>query len=477
MEFGFDSGPHIKDKDNTSKIMSRLFMALFPIIIFSIYKNGIYPFINGDANFYYAIRPILMFVMAALSSFATEYLYFKYIANRKNKAMKFVKESYALLPAIFLVLTIPVNTPLWLVVLGSFVATFIGKLLFGGFGFNIFNPALVGNLFIMTSYGALIGSKGGYLNAFEVDTIASATPLTNLSTLSYTGDFSKIVTPFGSFLDFFTGFIPGSMGETCKILIILAFIFLVATKVIKWIIPTIYVITVFLMTLIIGSINDIGIWYSLFHILSGGLLFGAVFMATDPVTSPVTKVGQALFALGLGLLTVLFRFLTPYPEGVLTSILTMNMLVIILDRIGAKAKFKKLYVYIPIALMSLLIIFFSIYIGFDIKNDEEVVDSRFKVIDVEKKGTTVIYEVDQKGFKGIIKAFVTLKNGAITDIEVTEQHETYWQEMENQGYLNNLITKQKDLDNVDVVSGATISSNSLKNMISSILKDYESRYK
>ena len=90
------------------------------------------------------------------------------------------------------------------------------------------------------------------------------------------------------------------------------------------------------MTWLIGSINDMGIWYPTFHILSGGLLFGAVFMATDPVTSPTTKDGQLLFGLGLGLLTVLFRFLTPYPEGVLTSILTMNMLVFIIDRIGAK---------------------------------------------------------------------------------------------------------------------------------------------
>jgi electron transport complex protein RnfD len=477
MEFGFDSGPHIKDKDNTSKIMSRLSIALFPIIIFSIYKNGISPYLNGYGNFYYAIRPILMFIIAILTSLITEYLYFKFILNRKDKSIKFVKESYALLPPIFLVLTIPINTPLWLVMLGSFVATFIGKLLFGGFGFNIFNPALVGNLFVMTSYSALIGSRGGYLNAFEVDTIASATPLTNLNALSYTGDFSKIVTPFGSLLDFLTGFIPGSMGETCKILIILAFIFLVATKVIKWIIPTIYVLTVFLMTLIIGGINDIGIWYSLFHILSGGLLFGAVFMATDPVTSPVTKVGQVLFALGLGLLTVLFRFLTPYPEGVLTSILTMNMLAIILDRIGAKAKFKKLYIYIPIAVMSMLILFFSIYIGFNIKKDEKVADSRFKIINIEKNGNTVIYEVNQKGFKSTIEAFVTLKSGTITDIEVTAQHETYWQEIKDQGYLNSLIRNQKDLDNVDVVSGATISSNSFKNMVINILKDYESRYK
>ena len=330
------------------------------------------------------------------------------ICNRANifsfyikKERKFKRRNKAFLwyvSGLFLALTLPLNTPLWLVVVGAFVASFLGKLIFGGLGYNIFNPALVGNLFVIASYGALIASKGGYLNPMELDTIAGATPLTNLSNINYVGTSTKIIGPFGNLLDFLFGLIPGSLGETSKLLIILGFIFLVVTKVIKWIIPTTYVFVVFIMTWLIGNINDMGVWYPTFHILSGGLLFGAVFMATDPVTSPTTKDGQLLFGLGLGLLTVLFRFLTPYPEGVLTSILTMNMLVFIIDRIGAKAKFIKRYRYIPILVMSLIIIGFSIYIGNNMPG-ESVVDDRFKIINVEETDNLTVYKVSQKALK------------------------------------------------------------------------------
>ena len=474
MKFGFDNGPHLRDSDNTSKIMKRLFVALLPIILFSIYKNGILPYMEGYTNFFGAIKPFFMILFGVGTSFVTELIYFRFILKKKENLKEEIKHSYGMFPGLFLALTLPLNTPLWLVVVGAFVASFLGKLIFGGLGYNIFNPALVGNLFVIASYGALIASKGGYLNPMELDTIAGATPLTNLSNINYVGTSTKIIGPFGNLLDFLFGLIPGSLGETSKLLIILGFIFLVVTKVIKWIIPTTYVFVVFIMTWLIGSINDMGIWYPTFHILSGGLLFGAVFMATDPVTSPTTKGGQLLFGLGLGLLTVLFRFLTPYPEGVLTSILTMNMLVFIIDRIGAKAKFIKRYRYIPILVMSLIIIGFSIYIGNNMPG-ESVVDDRFKIINVEEADNLTVYKVSQKGFKGLIEAKITIEDDQITSVDITSQQESYWSEIEDKNYIENLIDNQDNIEDVDAISGATISSNALKAMISNVLKDYEVR--
>ena len=474
MKFGFDNGPHLKDTDHTSKIMMRLFAALLPIIFFAIYKNGIYPYMEGYTNLYGALRPLLMIILGVGTSIITEVIFTYFILKKKDDVLHSLKESYAIFPGLFLVLTLPINTPLWLIILGAFVATFIGKLLFGGFGYNVFNPALVGVIFVIASYGALITSRGGYLNPMEIDTIAGATPLSNLSVAEHLGTWSNIVGHYGSLWSFFLGFIPGSLGETCKLLIVLAFLYLTVTKVIKWVIPVSYVSTVFVMTAIIGGMNNMGVWYPLFNILSGGLLFGAVFMATDPVTSPTTRLGEILFGLGLGLLTVIFRFLTPYPEGVLTSILTMNMLVFILDRIGAKAKFKDMYRYVSISFILLMILGLSIFIGNSIKKGREIpTDDKFKIIDVQTTGNTTVYKVNQKGFHGPIEATVTLQNGKIVTIDVTSQNETYWADMQASNYLGTLINNQTKLDQVDAFSGATISSNAFKSMITKVLADYE----
>lgn len=476
MKFGFDNGPHLKDTDKTSKIMTRLFAALLPIIFFAIYKNGIYPYLKGYTDLYGALRPLLMIILGIGTSVITEIAFIYFILKKKDNWLHSLKESFAIFPGLFLVLTLPINTPLWLIVLGSFVATFIGKLLFGGFGYNVFNPALVGVLFVMSSYGALIVSHGGYLNPMEVDTISGATALSHFSVANHLGTWTSIVEPYGSLWSFFFGFIPGSLGETCKLLIILAFIYLSVTKVIKWVIPVSYVITVFFMTSIIGAMNGIDAWYPLFNILSGGLLFGAVFMATDPVTSPTTRIGQVIFGLGLGLLTVLFRYLTPYPEGVYTSILTMNMLVFVLDRIGAKAKFNTIYRYVSIAIIVVVILGSSILIGNSIKPGEKTpTNNNFKILSVTKTGHSAIYKVSQKGFHGPIEATVTIQNDIIISIDVTSQNETYWEDMKASDYLGKLIAGQSNVDKVDAFSGATISSNAFKSMITNVLDDYEVR--
>lgn len=474
MKFGFDNGPHLKDIDSTNKIMRRLSVVLVTIMLFAIYKNGILPFAQGYTNFYGAIKPIIMLILGVLTSIATELLYFRFILKKEGKDLtQQFKESSAMFPGIFLVLCLPINTPLWVVILGAFVATFIGKLLFGGFGYNIFNPALVGVIFVITSYGALITSHGGYLNPLELDTIAGATPLSNASMLGHIGTWSQLIEPYGNLWDFFLGFIPGSLGETSKLIIILGFLYLTFTKVIKWIIPVCYVGVVFIMTAIVGYMNDLTLLYALFNILSGGLIFGAVLMATDPVTSPTTHTGQILYGLGLGLLTVLFRYLTPYPEGVLTAILTMNMLVFIIDKIGAKSIFKKAYSYISISLLGVIILGLSIYIGNDVKKETEPVDTKFKIIEVKKSGSKTICDVTQVGFHGLIKATITIDNNNIIDINITSQEESYWSEVEANGYLDKLISNQDNLDKVDTISGATITSNALKSMIKKTLANYE----
>lgn len=197
-------------------------------------------------------------------------------------------------------------------------------------------------------------------------------------------------------------------------------------------------------------------------------MFGAVFMATDPVTSPTTNVGQILYGLSLGLLTVINRFLTPYPEGVLTAILTMNLLVIILDRIGISLKFDKKKLLITFAVLLVLFTGITIYISNSLKNQNT--DDNFTILDIKKTGKNAEYTVTQKGFQGLIKAKVVIKNKQFDSIKILDQKDSYFEKLEQANYIDD-INNNKNTDGVDTISGATVSSKAIKTLINNVLKD------
>ncbi|MBP3460977.1 MAG: RnfABCDGE type electron transport complex subunit D [Bacilli bacterium] len=470
MKFNMLKGPFIKSKNNTNKIMTNLLIALIPIILFSFYKNGILLYQNNKTDLFGMFYPLIFIFTGIITSFLVETIYAYLFLHLKNDKLKdYIKTSFSIFPGLFVSLVLPINTPIEILILGCLVATIIGKMIYGGFGHNIFNPALIGCLFVLSTYSTIISSNGGFLNKYELDTIGGATPLTNAKIVERL-DYDSLVKPYGDLSDFFFGNIPGTLGETCSFLIILAFIYLLLKHVIKWKIPIIYVSTVFIMTLIIGKINGLGLWYPLFSILSGGLLFGAVFMATDPVTSPTTSLGQVIYAFLLGILTVTFRYLTNAPEGVLTSILTMNMFVPLLDRIGSSNKFAYKKALIPLIAIFILLALLSINIGNSF-NTSEKEDSNFKIL--EK--TNSYYIVTEKGNGGPIKAKIYIDKDTITKIEILENNETesYYKLIEEANYINKLINNQKNIENVDTVSGATISSTALKKMVINVLDDME----
>ena len=346
-------------------------------------------------------------------------------------------------------------------------------MLYGGFGQNIFNPALIGYLMISASYSSLMGSS---LNLYELDTLAGATPLSNLASLNYYGTYENIVGSYGTLFNFFSGTIPGAIGETSKLLIIIAFVYLAITKTIKWIIPVMYVAITFVMTYFIGNIIGLDTWYPLFHILSGGLLFGAVFMATDPVTSPKTSIGQIFYGISLGILTVLLRFKTSYPEGVMTSILFMNMLVPLFDKIGLYFKYniKKLWIIVLVFISLITLLIFNIGSGINsVKNgsNKNEADEKVKIVETKTEGDKTIYSVTSKGW-GVIKADVEVVNGEIKAIIITDNSgETQWNELEKNNYVYEAIVNQKDIDNLDAVSGSTISSNGIKNIVKKVMSE------
>lgn len=470
MNFEVENGPFLKSKNKTSKMMLHLFIALLPIIIFSFYKNGIIPYQKGLTDIKGLLLPLMVIILPTLTSFLTEILYATIFL--KKDGLDYVKNSFSIFPGLFFGLIMPLNTPFSMLILGAFIATFIGKIIFGGFGNNVFNPALIGRLFIITAYSATLG---GYIyhNAYELDTIASSTPLSNAGVISGIGSYQTLVKPYGNLMNFFIGTIPGAVGETSALLCLVAFLYLTITKTIKWRIPVFYISTVFIMSFIIGAFNDLERTYSLFQILSGGLMFGAVFMATDPVTSPTTFTGQVLYGMSLGILTVVFRNFTPYPEGVLTSILTMNMLVFIIDSIGVKSRFNKKYAVPFFVILITLSLTLSCYIGLRYKNVSTDVDNDFEIYSKTIDGDTVTYMVGEKGYSSILKAKIIIKNNKVTDMVVLEQNDSYYSKVEDANYINSLIKNQENLDNVDTIAGCTFTSNGLKKMLINTLNDYK----
>lgn len=458
-------GPFLRSKNSTNKIMLHLLVTLLPIIVFTIYKNGYVPYSHGLISFMEMFNPLLNIFIGALLSFVIESIY-ALILKKKN----YIKNSYAFFPGLFLALILPLGTPLYIIVIGSVVAS-VSKIIFGGFGKNIFNPALVGYLFIILVFSSIL-TTDNYFNKYELDTISSPTPLTNASMVSGIGSYDELVKPYGDLSNFLIGTIPGSLAETSALLCIIAYLYLSFTKTIKWRIPLVYVGTVFIITFGIGRLLNQDIYYPLFHILSGGLMFGAVFMATDPITSCVTPIGQVLQGFILGIITVIFRFVGV--EGVAYSILIGNMLVFFLDKIGMVSRFNFLKSIVWFILIWIIIIGLTIILA----NSRKTIgnqDPNFDIISKEQNNNQTIYNVSQEGYGGKIRAEVIIENEKIISLEITSHHETAnrYQLILDSDYINQLINNQENLDNLDTVSSATVTSSALKKLVINVLEDYK----
>lgn len=283
--------PHIKNNNSTQKIMLNVIIATVPAIIASAIIFG--------------LRALLVILVTVLSCVASEYLSRK-IMKRDNT----INDLSSVVTGILLAFNLPVNIKFSIAIFGGIIAIVVTKQMFGGLGQNFVNPAICARIILMVSFPSAMSSwPVPYTRAISsADMITSATPLAKTATTHFT------------YLDLFLGNRPGCLGEICALALILGGIYLIFKKVISPIIPLCFVGTVFVFTLILGK-------DPLFHILSGGLLLGAIFMATDYVTSPITFKGKIIFAIGCGIITVLIRIYGSLPEGVSFSILLMNILV------------------------------------------------------------------------------------------------------------------------------------------------------
>lgn len=351
-EFNVKKGPFIRSNNNTRKMMYNLMACLVTIILFSLYKNAILPLIKGYGSVLDLLKLLMLIIIPVITCLITEYVYYLLKRDRKNFSY-LIKNSFAIIPGLFISMIIPINTPLFLVVIISFIASF-SKMIFGGLGKNIFNPALTGAIIAVLFVFGYINSLGGYLNNYEIENLVVGTPLFNLNQLSYVGTYDEIVGVYGSLLTLFFGNVPGAIGTTSIFLCVFSFIYLTLNNVIKWRIPVFAIITIFLMTAIIGFGNDMGIWYPVFNIFAGPALFALVFMATDPVTSPIDEHSQIIGGIILGVLIIIIRFVTNIAEGELIAILIFNVLTLLLNKIDLNYGLNKMYKLISIIFVVLL---------------------------------------------------------------------------------------------------------------------------
>ena len=314
-ELTISSSPHAHSPVTTQTIMRDVLIALIPAMLGSIY--------------FFGFQSLLVTLVSAAAC-----VFFEWGFCKIRKLHCKTYDLSAVVTGVLLAFVCPVTIPYWTIILGDFFAIVLVKMLFGGLGKNIVNPALAGRAFLF-SWPVLMSNwvKVGFDNAAGLlstaDAVTAATPMSAMH---------QGALPEESILDMFLGNIGGCIGETSALLLIIGFIYLLYRKVITARIPLAYIGTVAILAFLFPQGNDRIAWMAA-QVFGGGLMLGAIFMATDYVTSPLTKLGQIVYGIGCGIITILIRYFGGYSEGVTYAILCMNACSVLLDKIGRPVKF------------------------------------------------------------------------------------------------------------------------------------------
>jgi electron transport complex protein RnfD len=328
------ASPHIHSGESIRKIMLTVIISLLPACIAGVV--------------FFGLPALKVILLCSFFCVGIEYLWGR-IAGRHDDW----KDLSALLTGILLALNLSAGVPWWICAIGAFLAIGIAKQLYGGIGYNPFNPALVARVGLLVGFPKLMttwvpsinmaSSESHPLHKYMIDSVTCATPLGIAKNAAAESGGAQSVFPALSnpeaYLVYFTGDMPGSLGETSVLALLIGGIFLIAVKLIRWQVPLSFIGTVAVFAGIVNHFNPASTPTPLFHILTGGLMLGAFFMATDMVTSPITGKGALIFGAGCGIITSLIRIWGGYPEGVSFSILIMNALTPLIDKYTARTPF------------------------------------------------------------------------------------------------------------------------------------------
>ena len=314
------SNPHIRGSETTRSIMLDVIIALLPALLFACFNFG--------------PRALTLTAVSVAGCFFWEWLYRKLMKKPES-----VGDLSCAVTGMLLAFVCPVQMPYWMILIGDFFAIVLVKQLFGGIGKNFLNPALAGRAVLLASYAGTMTSwadinagKAAVIGS-NVDLVTCATPLAMMKG----GQFAELMSTY-KVSNMFIGSIPGSLGEVSALALLLGGAYLVWRKVINWQTPVSYIATVAVLSLLFPKAGT-GVEWMLYSVFGGGLFLGAIFMATDYATSPVTRKGQLIFGIGCGLFTVLIRYFGSYNEGVCYSIMVMNLMVPLIDKYTKPTRF------------------------------------------------------------------------------------------------------------------------------------------
>lgn len=303
------ASPHVHGDNSVKKIMWGVVYAMVPALLVSIY--------------YFGLDAVRVTLIAVSASIFFEWLFQKYLIKGADTYM----DGSAIITGVLLAFNLPSNLPWWIIVIGALVAIGMGKMSFGGIGKNIFNPALVGRVFLLISFPVQMTSwpKASPIIDGIADAITGPTPLGIVKEGLDAGlTVDQVMAQVPSFMQQFVGGIGGSLGEVSALAILLGGLYMLWKKIITWEIPLSILLSVLIFSGIFWLIDPTQYVNPMFHLLTGGMMLGAIFMATDMVSSPMSRNGQLVFGVGIGLLTVIIRIWGAYPEGMSFAILLMN---------------------------------------------------------------------------------------------------------------------------------------------------------
>lgn len=311
--------PHVHSGDSIEKNMYGVLIALIPAFICSV--------------LFFGMGALVVTLTSVVACLVFEYLIQKFLLKQQPTIL----DGSALITGVLLAFNVPSNLPVWIIVIGALVAIGIGKMSFGGLGCNIFNPALVGRVFLLISFPVQMTTwpVAAGLNTSYLDAQTGATPLALMKEALKTGQsVSDVIASgsIGSYRNLFLGNTGGSLGEIAAIALLIGLVFMLFRKIITWHIPVTIFATVFVFAGILHLCNPEQFADPVFHLLTGGMMLGAIFMATDYVTSPMSTKGMVIYGIGIGVITVVIRVFGAYPEGMSFAILIMNAVTPLINR-------------------------------------------------------------------------------------------------------------------------------------------------